>query len=201
MLKVQCTVPLAHACLTVNGEAHTLNADPEHIFTLPLAEELRSFCLTDEAGRELLRYEKPAEQELRELPATIPDNPTLDQLKTAQELYLLGVHVEQYRDPAIRPAAYWREALRREPDHLPSLIALANDELAHFCPEKAWELAQHAWRVVTVRNFHPESGELDYLRGRILEALHRPEEALDAYLQAAWAQDARSRTMTRAAMV
>lgn len=40
---------------------------------------------------------------LRELPATIPDNPTLDQLKTAQELYLLGVHVEQYRDPAIRP--------------------------------------------------------------------------------------------------
>ena len=201
MLKVQCTVPLTNARLTVNGKVHALNADPEHIFTLPLTEELHSFCLADETGRELLRYEKPAEQVLQELPATIPDNPTLDQLKTSQELYLLGIHVAQYRDPAIRPAAYWQEALRREPDHLPSLIALASDELAHFRPKKAWELAQHAWRVATVRNFHPESGELDYLRGRILEALHKPEEALDAYLQAAWTQDARSRAMTRAAMV
>lgn len=200
-LNVQCTIPLLNASLVVNGTTYILNANPEQIFTLPLTEELRDFCLTDATGRILLSYEKPAETVLWEMPDTIPDNPTLDQLKSAQELYLMGVHVAQYRDPAIRPAAYWREALCREPDHLSSLIALANDELAHFRPEQAWKLAQHAWRVATVRNFHPESGELDYLRGRILEVMQNPEEALDAYLHAAWSQDARSRAMTRAAMV
>ena len=52
-----------------------------------------------------------------------------------------------------------------------------------------------------MRNFHPESGELQYVMARIEEALGREDEALDSYLQAAWAQDARSRAMTRAALI
>ena len=96
MLKAQCTVPLAHARLTVNGEAHTLDADPEHIFTLPLAEELRSFCLTDETGRELLRYEKPVEQALRELPATIPDNPTTQNFRNLSKNNLSIILPDNY---------------------------------------------------------------------------------------------------------
>jgi tetratricopeptide (TPR) repeat protein len=200
-LKVQCTVPMLNARLTVNGIDYTLQANPEQLFTLSLAEELQNFCLADETGRILLSYEKPEKAVFWEMPSTLPDNPTLDQLKSAQDLYLMGTHVVQYRDPAIRAAAYWREALYREPDHLPSLIALSSDELGHFRPEQAWKLAQHAWHIATARNFHMESGELDYLRGRILEVMQRSEEALDAYLHAAWSQDACSRAMTRAAMI
>lgn len=200
-IKLQATVVLQNVQLMVNGVAHRFDASPEKIVTLPLEGELDAFRLADAKGRTLLSYAKADENALREMPETIPDNPTLDQLQSAQELYLLGVHAEQYRDPAVRPAGYWREALRRDPDYLPALVALAADELANFRYESAWELAEHAWRVATVRNFHPESGELQYLRGRILEALNRIEEARDEYLQAAWAQDARSRAMTRAAMI
>lgn len=200
-LRLQASVPLRDAKLIVNGAEHRFTAGPEQSFDLPLSEEIAAFQLVDNRGKTLLRYEKPVENELKEMPETIPDNPTMDQLKSAQELYLLGVHTEQYRDPAIRPAGYWREALRRDTDHLPSLIALANDELAHFRPENARKLALHAWKVATVRNFHPESGELQYVMARIEEALGREDEALDGYLQAAWAQDARSRAMTRAALI
>ena len=200
-LKCQVTLPLKDACLFINDEKHVFSAGPDQICTIPLPEELCSFRLVNASGQTLLSYEKTSDNTAWQMPETLPDNPTLDKLKNAQELYLLGVHAAQYRDPVTRPAGYWREALRRDPEHLPTLIALAGDELSHFRPENAWELAQRAWKVATVRNFHPESGELQYIRGRILEALDRPQEALDEYLQAAWAQDARSRAMTRAALL
>ena len=31
----------------------------------------------------------------------------------------MGVHVEQYSDPATRPETYWREAIRRDPNMSP----------------------------------------------------------------------------------
>jgi tetratricopeptide (TPR) repeat protein len=200
-LKLQATLPLMDACLFINGEEHVFSTSPDQIFTIPLIEELCSLRLTNANGHMLLSYEKSSDNTSWQMPEPLPDNPTLDKLKSAQELYLLGVHAAQYRDPATRPAGYWHEALRRDPEHLPTLIALAGDELSHFRPESAWKLAQRAWKVATVRNFHPESGELQYIRGRILEALDRPQEALDEYLQAAWVQDARSRAMTRAALL
>ncbi|MBR3874126.1 MAG: DUF5107 domain-containing protein [Clostridia bacterium] len=199
-LNVQATVALKGAKVVINGVETVFDADPENIFSAELNGELETFQLISPKGKVWLSYQK-TEPQLHEMPETIPDNPSLDMLKTAQELYLLGVHAEQYRDPAVRPDGYWREALRHDPDYAPALTALAAWELAHFRPENAYELAQHAWRVVTVRNFHPESGELQYLMGRILEALGRDEEAWDWYMQSAWAQDSRSRAMTRVAML
>ncbi len=199
-VNVQATVAVKNAKLILNGVEHVFDADPEHIFTVALDGEVESFQLVSSKGKVWLAYQK-AQEQLNEMPETIPDNPTLDTLKTAQELYLLGVHAEQYRDPAVRPDGYWREALRHDPDYAPALTALANWELNHLRPESALELAQHAWRVLTVRNFHPESGELQYLMGRILEALGRDGEAWDWYMQSAWVQDSRSRAMTRAAML
>ena len=199
-VNVQATVALKGAKVVINGVEHVFDADPETIFSAIVNGELESLQLVSPKGKVWLNYHK-TENVAHEMPETIPDNPSLDTLKTAQELYLLGVHAEQYRDPAVRPDGYWREALRHDPDYAPALTALANWELNHFRPENALELAQHAWRVVTVRNFHPESGELQYLMGRILEALGRDDEAWEWYMQSAWVQDSRSRAMTRAAML
>ena len=54
---------------------------------------------------------------------------------------------------------------------------------------------------MTQYNFHPLSGDLPYQIGLILEALEQDDEAYDWYQKAAWAQDARSRAMTRIAMI
>jgi tetratricopeptide (TPR) repeat protein len=199
-LTVQATVALKGAKLTINGAEREISISPEAILALDLEGELESFTLKDAGGKTLLAYAKP-EPALREMPETLPDNPTLDKLTTAQDLYLMGVHVEQYRDPAIRPDRYFREAIRRDPEYAPALTALAAYELAHFRIDSAYGLAMRAWKKLTMRNFHPESGELQYLIGRILEAMGKDEEAWDWHMQAAWAQDARSRAMTRAAMI
>ena len=197
----QVTVPLQDASLEINGHARPFSADPNAIVSLPAPEKVDSLILRSKQGRTLLRYTRPDEKAPQEMPATIPDNPTLDTLRTAREAYLMGVHAEQYRDPAIRPDSYWREALRRDPEYAPALMRLAEYELAHLRPREARDLAQRAWKAETVRNFHPESGELQYLMGRILEELGQDTEALEWYMQAAWAQDARSRALTRAAMI
>ena len=152
-------MPLEGAVLEMDGQRVTFDVSPAACFRMPLAGVPRTVTLYAAGGQALMRYEKPAEHASPELPATIPDNPTLDQLKTAQELYLMGVHAEQYRDPATRPDAYWREALRRDPDYVPALTAMAAYELNHFRPEAALECASRAWKKVTFRNFHPESGE------------------------------------------
>ena len=200
-LKLQATLPLENARLFADGKEFTLQADPGKTVELELDEAPALLALFSGEGRCLLRYARPDENTLEPMPETIPDNPTLDKLTTAQELYLLGVHAEQYRDPATRPDGYWREALRRDPEYVPALTALANWELDHFRVEEAWKLAMKAWKKVTVRNFHPESGELQYLLGRISEKRNRPEEAWEWYMQSAWAQDSRARSLTRGALL
>ena len=197
---LQPTVNMMRARLVVNGAETVIDLSPDAIFRMDAPEQVESIALFSPEGRRLLQYRKPAAA-FQEMPETIPDNPTLDALKTAQELYLHGVHVEQYRDPAARPDAYFREAIARDPEYAPALAALAAYELANFREKEAYDLAMRAWRVVTVRNFHPESGELPYLLGRICEALGQEQEAWAWYMQAAWAQDARGRAMTRAAML
>lgn len=198
---IQVTVPLQHAVLTINGKTHRLDATPGAGVTIPVDGELQSFVLTDEGGRTLLAYDRPAAGEVKPMPDTIPDNPTLDKLTTAQELYLMGVHVDQYRDPAIRPDRYWRDAIARDPAYVPALTALAGYELEHLRVNEADTLAMRAWKKATMRNFHPESGELQYLIARIHEAMGDDAQAWKWYSQAAWAQDARGRAMTRLAML
>lgn len=199
-LHLAATAPIRDAMLIANGKPIPLAMTPDEPMHVPFSEEISTLELKDRDGACLLQYQQP-EPEREPLPATIPDNPTLDQLKSAEECYRIGVHCEQYRDPAARPEGYYAEALRRDPDHPTALTAMARILLSQQKPEKALETAEHAWHVLTVRNFHPESGELQYTLGRIHEALGQDEDALEWYLQAAWASDARSRAMTRAAMI
>ncbi len=199
-LSIQATVSCTGR-LEMDGKVYDLSLTPDSIVRLHVNNAPEAFVFRSSDGRILLRYAKPDASSRCDMPATIPDNPTLDALHSAQSLYLLGVHALQYRDPAVLPDAYWREALRRDPDYLPALTALASWEVDHFRPQEAYRLAMHAWKLVTVRNFHPESGELAYVIGRILEALDRDDEAWSWYMQSAWSQDSRSRALTRAAMI
>ena len=197
-VRLQAAAPF-EGTIAVNGREHPVKAGPDKIETIPASGEVNEIVLRDAAGRCLLRYMKPQKKSAR-LPDPLPDNPSLDQMRTAQEATLMAVHVEQYRDPAARPDGYLKKALELDPEYVPALTLLAARELDCLRPEKALALAERAWRKATWRNYHPESGEIEYLMGRILEALGREDEAYDWYLRSAWAEDCRSRALTRAAM-
>ena len=200
-LLLQPTIPLRGYSLDILENTFPVNGTPDDILSFPIPQGVSAFTLKDEKGRPVMRCQAPDPRHAAQMPETIPDNPTLDALSSAQEAWLMGVHAEQYRDPTIRPNAYWQEALRREPENLPALTRLGEYELTHLRPREALGLLRRAWNTVTRRNFHPESGEIQYLTGRALEMLDRDGEAWEWYMQSAWAQDTRSRALTRAAMI
>jgi hypothetical protein len=71
--------------------------------------------LTTSDGRELLRY-KPSLPAEHDIPAPAAEILSPEEITTTDELYLAGLHLEQYRHATRYPEAYWREALRRDAD-------------------------------------------------------------------------------------
>ncbi len=168
--------------------------------TIPNVHTLSSFDMEDNSKNILLSYH-PQKDHPENTPQPIRDNPTLDCLQSADECYRAGVHTAQYRDPSLSPALYWREALRHDENHAGAHHELARYLYDHFFYQEALEHAEKAWQVMTQYNEHPISGDICYLIGLILETLGRDAEAQDWYGKAAWAQDSRSRAMTRIAML
>lgn len=135
------------------------------------------------------------------MPEPIQDTPVAQTIESVQELYLAGVHVDQYRDPAVLPDAYWKEALRRDAKHIPSLIAMARYEYKRFAFEEAIVYIEKAIELLSRYNERPQSGEAYYVYGLILEAMGQYKKAYDSYQKAAWAADSIAAAMTRIAML
>ena len=71
-----------------------------------------AFC--DANGHELIRY-KPQHIEKPELPENKTPPPPPETFDSIEELYLTGLHLEQYRHPTIEPEPYWEAALAKDP--------------------------------------------------------------------------------------
>lgn len=194
---VQTTRIHTHARLLCNGKEYALAAIPCTPVTISCGP-VDSLQILDADDNVLLSY-TPKAPDITRMPETLPGLPTLDQITCAQDAYLAGVHVDQYRDPTIRPDAYFQKALKLEPHHLPSLIAMARYCYQLGKLDEAASFIEQAEKTATRWNFHPESGEIAYLKGLILQAQHKHAEAYDAYQQACWNQDRRAAAMTRIA--
>ncbi len=135
------------------------------------------------------------------LPPLFPEVPMPDEIKTAHELYVAGLHFMQYRDPNAAPEKYFERAIELEPDFAPALQILGEIYLRRHEYAKAQKVLDRALEALTVYNFHPESGRLNYLRGLALAGLGEDKLAYDALRKAAWMADAVAPAMTRAAML
>ena len=156
--------------------------------------------LLDANGAEIASYAE-RQYDAYGMPEVITDMPSAKTLANADELYRAGVHVDQYRDPATKPDAYWQEGLARDPNHVPTLIAMARYECANRRLDTAKDYAERALRILCTHNNHPESGEAYYVYGQILEARGEYKAAHDAYYKASFAADCVSRAMTRVAVL
>ncbi len=135
------------------------------------------------------------------MPEVITDMPSAATMTDADELYLAGVHVDQYRDPAVLPDRYWKEALKRNVNHAPSLIAMAKYELGRYSLDSALRYAERAIEALTLYNERLQSGEAYYTMGRIYEAMGKTDAAYDFYYKAFWAADCVAKAMTRIAVI
>jgi len=135
------------------------------------------------------------------MPPVITDMPSAAGMDSADDLYLAGVHVDQYRDPATLPDAYWKEALKRNIRHIPSLIAMAKFEYNRYDLEAAEGYAVRAIEALQLFNERTQSGEAYFAYAQILEAKGDYKKAYDYYYKASWAADCVNKAMTRIAMI
>jgi tetratricopeptide (TPR) repeat protein len=139
----------------------------------------------DERGTEIVAYTPPASAEVDEpSPATEPPLPA--EVASIDELYVIGVHLSQYRHATRMPELYWREALRRDPLDSRCNTAMGAWHLrrGEFSPAETH--LRRAIERLTSRNPNPADGEAHYLLGETLRHLDRADDAYDALNKATW---------------
>jgi tetratricopeptide (TPR) repeat protein len=148
------------------------------------AEDLE-LVLADVNGREILRYApRPRKNPPLPNPVTPPAAPK--DTPTTEELYLAGLRLEQFHNPALEPYPYYEEALRRDPSNVRVNTALGLLFLKRGLYREAEERLQTAVARLTANETRPKDGEALYYLGVAKRRLARTAEAEDALQRAAW---------------
>jgi hypothetical protein len=139
----------------------------------------------DQNGNEIISYH-PKPRAVGEVPppATEPLPPA--DISSADELYITGLHLDQYRHATRCATLYWREALQRDP-----LDARCNNAMGLWHLKRGeFAVAEKFFRKsierLTRRNSNPYDGEPFYNLGLSLRHLGRDAEAYDALYKATW---------------
>ena len=145
--------------------------------------DLRLTVLHD--GAELISYQ-PRSRRRDDPPAPATEPPPPAEIATLEELWLTGMHLQQYRHATRRPEAYYREALRRDPGDSRSNVAMGEWHLRRGDYVEAERHLRTALERLGMRNANPRDGEASYLLGVTLRLAGRPGEADDAFGKALW---------------
>ena len=151
------------------------------------AESDLEIALADRAGRKLVSYRmKPRVRGAVPPPATEPPAPS--EIASNDELFITGLHLEQYRHATRCPTLYWKEALRRDP-----LDSRCNNAMGRWHLQRGeFAAAENHFRKainrLTRRNANPYDGEVYYNLGLCLRYEGRDEEAYSAFYKCVWNQ-------------
>ncbi|MBQ2117829.1 MAG: DUF5107 domain-containing protein [Clostridia bacterium] len=136
-------------------------------------------------GKELVGYRYYQRGQKKPIEPRKPALPPKE-IKTNEELYLNGRHLEQYRHFAYEPTDYYLEALSRDPGDARCNTAMAGIKLARGEFDAAIEYADRALARLCLRNFNPEDTEAHYIKALALRYLGRETEAYDSFFAASW---------------
>ena len=157
--------------------------------TLPdgVREEDLKAELLDSANQELLSY-----RPVKPVPASTPPvvEPPLPpkEIKTVDELYHIGLRLEQFHNAALEPYAYFEEALSRDPGNYEVNTALGRLYSERGLWRQARERLTTALSRATRNYTRPKDGEAYYYLGVTLRGEGKDREAEDAFHRAAWSE-------------
>lgn len=136
-------------------------------------------------GHELVGYSlNPQETDFHAAPATAAPPPST--ITTTDELYLTGLHLEQYRHATRSPVPYYGQALQHDPLDARNNNALGLIYLRRGNFQQAADHFRQAIERLTVKNPNPYDGEPYYNLGLTLRFLGQFEAAYDAFYKATW---------------
>lgn len=155
-------------------------------FPLPAGADPEKVAVSVYEKSKLLIAFDPADVKPAKQPVPAQEPPAPEQVPTIEELYLIGVHLDQYRHATRYPQLYWQEALRRDPGESRTHNAMGlwrlrrgefADATAHF---------EQAIKRVTALNPNPYEGEAFYNLGIALRLQGELKGAYDAFYKATW---------------
>jgi len=154
---------------------------------LPEGTELESLhlSLATEDGRELVGY-RPQRGETPSLPDPVTAPPAPPEIKTNEDLYLTGLRLEQFYNPAYEPYPYYEEALNRDPGDFRANTALGKLYLMRGMFEKAHSHLLRAAARAGQGYTRPKDGEALYYLGVALRFLGKTREAEESFSRASW---------------
>jgi len=136
-------------------------------------------------GKELLRYD-PASDQLNEIPEPAKAAAEPGSIENAEQLFLTGWHIEQYRHATCSPVPYYEEALRRDDGDIRNNNALGLWYLRRGQFGKSVPYFQKAIATSTQRNANPYDTECYYNLGLALKFSGKNEDAYNAFYKATW---------------
>ena len=159
----------------------TVETGQEHLgdlrFTIERAESPRKFPLLE-------WFAEPDEirpiPDAAEAPLSPKDTNTIDQL------YLTGLHLEQYRHATWSALDYYEEALRRDPDDVRCNMQTGLWYLRRARFKKAEPYLEKAVKVWKRRNPNPYDGEPLFYLGVVRKFLGKIESAYECFWKSTW---------------
>ena len=108
------------------------------------------------------------------------------EIKTNEQLYLTGLHLEQYRHATWSPLDYYEEALRRDPLDVRCNNAMGLWYIRKGRFDKAEGYLRTAVKVLQKRNPNPYDGEPLYNLALSLKYQGKLDEAYDWFYKSTW---------------
>lgn len=168
---------------------HEAELSPEELLDRKVATHDTPFSrLTLEIYAEgcepLLWHAEP--DEVKPLPDAAQAALLPEEIKTTEQLFLTGLHLEQYRHATYAPTDYYEEALRRDPLDVRCNNALGLWYIRKGRFDRAESYLRTAVKVLQQRNPNPYDGEPIYNLGLALKYQGRFSEAYDRFYKSCW---------------
>lgn len=163
---------------------------PEEVYEKEVAmrgcrmDEL-SLAIYNPQGKLVLDW-KPEKDDSKPIPESAKAALSPKETPSIEQLYLTGLHLEQYRHATYNPTDYYLEALKREPGNVQNNNEMGLWLLRRGQFSKAERYLRTAVETQLQRNPNPYDGEPLYNLGLSLKYLGRDEEAYDAFFKACW---------------
>jgi len=190
ILKVFATSLQKNARIVLEGFLDkTLDLSPEQVFECEvlvgeIAFKDLNLVVYSSTGREMLAIRT----ETQERPEAEAAKPALspDDTSTCEQLYLTGLHLEQYRHATYNATDYYLEALKRDASDVRSNNAMGLWLLRRGKFAEAEKYFQTAIDTQLQRNPNPYDGEPRYNLGLALQYQGKNKEAYDAFYKSCW---------------
>lgn len=136
-------------------------------------------------GRTVLDWHAEPD-EIRPIPDAAEAALLPGQIKTVEQLFLTGLHLEQYRHATYSPVDYYEEGLRRDPDDVRCNNAMGLWHIRKGRFDLAEQYLTKAVRILQKRNPNPYDGEPIYNLGLALKYQGRYDEAYNRFYKSTW---------------